>query len=1698
MRVALRFVLTASALLILFLAGFDAQRAEGYYYPPYHIPPGPPPNYEQVDTTYFLGAPVVPDPPPDSGGFYIWVDSSGCWNIASHLYVRGNNIEHYHGSILALMSSPPAPGVNIFATNFELFSEPDNSQCYRQNDRWGWYQWDENLYEIWWDVSTRETVPDEGDANDFMKITILGCAIDFNLWSSGHDHGFTPGDVYLGAAMTRLADVPGFSDTYEGISDPYQSQIDFGGRNITIFTEVSGSGQSYNLDGQINPGQSYPCGTIFGECYGDRFSGAFVYQGNGLQFSASCIYDPCEGNSAPSLQAPFAYDIFQCDLAEYCFDVNYSDDENNFHHFELLSGPGSIDSQTGQICFTPEDNTGDHSFVVIAIDSCGMADTADYSVTITYNSPPVTSSPLNLDMTVCDLSEICLPGFTASDPDGNLVTVTLIGGTLHGDTACFMPQPGPNSLKIVATDACGVADTSRTWVTVILNSPPIAYSPSDQSMFVCDLGQICLPGFTASDNDGNLESVVLIGGTLQGDTACFIPVGGPNTLRLVATDSCGATDTSETDITVTLNAPPVTLSPPDTTILAPDLSAICLPGFTASDPDGNLASIVVIGGALNGDTVCFTPVQGVNTLTFIATDACGAADTSTTHVTVNISISLAVVGGAPPEFTEEIPDSFYISITGGDPGSIVFNADFIDHAEAPSRYLASLDGSSIKVAATFDYLGEFSSAGSPFAYQVVASDGNSADTLDLSLIVHDNNRNPYISSIGDTTIYAGIALAFNVTGNDLDTDNTLSLAKTSGPGTLNSVPGLPPVIGNFSWTPAMGDIGSHQVIFAVDDARGGSASDTVNIEVIPTGIILSVIGGEPPVFTEEIRDTFFVSLGGYDPGSLSFSGDFPDHAGAPARYSISLVGSDISFAATFDYLGEFSNAYSPFAYRIIASDDYSSDTLDLSLVVNDNNRLPGISVGSNYTVIVDHPLSFLVSADDLDDDNILNLSKISGPGSFAGASGPPPVSDIFSWTPTDADLPGSPYTVKFAVDDGRGGVDTADVTITVYPEGAPTISLVYSPGTFYENQLDSVVFTAADPEGDALGGFGYRFLSPDSTFPGASFDVRNDTAYLLLTFDYVGEWSSSHSPFQLRLMGYSLISDADSAYLNIDLTVINVNRKPELIITGPHTIEAGNTVILDLSATDLDTDDNITISGADLPAGSTLTDFGDRTGEFTWPTSNADIGSYSFRFFANDNRGQTNSRDTVFWSLEVTQPDTGNGSDQTGFEIGCPGALPGSDVLVPVYLHTTDFFTGGYEVLIGWDPTALTLLDVLPSERTHFGVEYFNVHNDDSGPGTARIVWIADINDGVHTSPMDPGHDAIMWLNFHVAPGEFLFGVSVPIEFLVNHWSDNTISDSTGYILVWPLLTSGCVYIEDPETFEGEPNMNCFYYEIADAVLVAQRLIQGYIVWQQDDFMPNDPPCTRHFPGNDPIQESASDLNNNGFVDIADLVRFINIINGFIFPPKLDPATGSVNISMPDHIMPSAEIRISSAVNVAGVLVKIRYDGVTLGEPLAINGMDILTLVQDGLFTALVYSLAGEQIPSGNQILFTIPVSGNGTMSFAEVSASDMYGRLLDATGLVEAPLPMETSLSQNYPNPFNPTTSLRLALAEPADISLAIYDITGRMVRNLLSCRLQAGYHNIIWDSRNDAGEAVASGIYFARMTSTAYMNTIKMSLLR
>ena len=88
--------------------------------------------------------------------------------------------------------------------------------------------------------------------------------------------------------------------------------------------------------------------------------------------------------------------------------------------------------------------------------------------------------------------------------------------------------------------------------------------------------------------------------------------------------------------------------------------------------------------------------------------------------------------------------------------------------------------------------------------------------------------------------------------------------------------------------------------------------------------------------------------------------------------------------------------------------------------------------------------------------------------------------------------------------------------------------------------------------------------------------------------------------------------------------------------------------------------------------------------------------------------------------------------------------------------------------------------------------------------------------------------------------------------------------------------------------------------------------------------------------------------------------------------------------------------------------------------------------------------------------------------------------------------------LKKNYPNPFNPTTIIPVELNEASQVKLAVYDISGKLVRTLVNENCSAGSQEILWDGKNNAGANVESGMYIARLTTESTSDFIKMLLTK
>ncbi len=121
------------------------------------------------------------------------------------------------------------------------------------------------------------------------------------------------------------------------------------------------------------------------------------------------------------------------------------------------------------------------------------------------------------------------------------------------------------------------------------------------------------------------------------------------------------------------------------------------------------------------------------------------------------------------------------------------------------------------------------------------------------------------------------------------------------------------------------------------------------------------------------------------------------------------------------------------------------------------------------------------------------------------------------------------------------------------------------------------------------------------------------------------------------------------------------------------------------------------------------------------------------------------------------------------------------------------------------------------------------------------------------------------------------------------------------------------------------------------------------------------------------------------------------------------------------------------------------------------------------------------------------------------VNRAELMDRILaylDLTLAVEeepavVDIPDKFHFEQNYPNPFNPSTVLTFNLPVATQVSLKIYDVSGKLVRTLLDGNKEAGYHSITWTGKNDRGQAMSSGMYFYKLESKMGFREVKSMIL-
>lgn len=224
------------------------------------------------------------------------------------------------------------------------------------------------------------------------------------------------------------------------------------------------------------------------------------------------------------------------------------------------------------------------------------------------------------------------------------------------------------------------------------------------------------------------------------------------------------------------------------------------------------------------------------------------------------------------------------------------------------------------------------------------------------------------------------------------------------------------------------------------------------------------------------------------------------------------------------------------------------------------------------------------------------------------------------------------------------------------------------------------------------------------------------------------------------------------------------------------------------------------------------------------------------------------------------------------------------------------------------------------------------------------------------------------------------------------------------------------------------------------------------------------------------VQIQAADINEDGAIDVLDIVGLVNLIlagarnssdsQTGIGEMDIDIQDGWITIH-PDRPLAGVQLKFSGTWQLSDLSLPAHWEHYHSSEQLLLVAMD-LTFI------------------SGEWTLGHFP----GDWELTEIIASDINGNAMQT---VLTMLPDEYALHSLYPNPFNPVTNITFRLPEPQQVQLAVYDLNGQQVQELLNSDFPAGTHEISWFA-----QGFASGVYIIRIRAGEFTAGRKVILMK
>ncbi|NDJ78865.1 MAG: hypothetical protein GYB65_21650, partial [Chloroflexi bacterium] len=758
------------------------------------------------------------------------------------------------------------------------------------------------------------------------------------------------------------------------------------------------------------------------------------------------------------------------------------------------------------------------------------------------NNPPAIEAPEDQALLPGEVIE--LP-YTVADPDGDPVTVVAqtsddsiaTARVISLDTLQLATlRAGRVTITLVAEDGRSArADAS---FTVAINTPPTITAPQDQVLVPGD--EVELP-YTASDQDGDPVTVVAQSSDpalatvriLDADTVQVNTLrAGTVTITLVVEDSRGVQ--AEGSFRVTINSPPTITAPEDQT-LVPGSSLELL--YDAADPDGDSLEVTIQS---SDDSIAAATILdeenlqldtrngGTATITLAAEDDQGARTEAGFVVVVNTPPTIEPVEdlGLMPGEIVELP--YVAADADGDP--LIILAESSDETIAISSVL---DPDTLQLNAL--------RAGT-VTITLTANDG-STDTAQTTFEVAVNTP-PDIAPIPDQVLIEGDTLELTYSGTDADGDQLVTVAVVDDPNIATAEVFPPNTLRLTANVP-----GTTTVTLRAADSRDGIGEITFAVEVEERNITPEISLPADSV-TLVAGDTASATIDATDPNGdpLTIEATSAD----PSVASAEITDTTLTLTA---------NTAGTTTVTIAASDGRGGEAqFVVTVTVEEPNYDPAFETIAEQQVVEGEtiPVPYTVTDPNGDLPTVIAQAEDSSVASAAVEPGNITVTGL---------APGS-TTIIVRADDGRGGVAEARFLVQVEQRNRPPTLAPVAPQTVVAGEFLDVPYSASDPDEDLL-----------------SVIAESDNTGIVT--------AAITSPNTLRLTGQAegfanvtLRADdgrGGTAEIRIAVTVEAPNTPPTVQSIPPQTLQANDTLPVQVNVSDPDPIDLVTLTASAAP-----------------------------------------------------------------------------------------------------------------------------------------------------------------------------------------------------------------------------------------------------------------------------------------------------------------------------------------------------------------------------------------------------------------------------------------------------------------------------------------------------------------------------------